>query len=59
MGYAVACSSTILLMVAGLAIIHNSASSMSNGENYRNNMTMVGFGVVLVLCSGCVNKMLD
>jgi uncharacterized membrane protein YidH (DUF202 family) len=59
MGYMIACSSTILLMVMGIAIIHNSSKSISEGENYQRNMMMVIFGATLLVCSGCANKMLD
>jgi len=59
MGYMIACSSTIMLMVMGIAIIHNSSKSISEGEDYQRNMMMVIFGAILLVCSGCVNKMLE
>ena len=59
MGYVVACASTLMVMTSGLLLIHNSAKSVSDGGNYQQNVAMMLGGSVLLVCSGCVNKMLE
>ena len=59
MGYVIACASTLMVMASGLLLIHNSAKSVSDGGNYQQNVAMMLVGSVLLVCSGCVNKMLE
>jgi hypothetical protein len=58
MGFITAAVSSAGIMAIGIWLIHNSSKSVADGGEYKANVGTIIAGAVVLLCSGCVNKML-
>jgi hypothetical protein len=58
MGFITAAVSSAGIMAIGIVLIHNSSKSVADGGEYKANVGTIIAGAVVLLCSGCVNKML-
>ena len=58
MGFITAAVSSAGIMAIGIVMIHNSSKSVADGGEYKSNVGTIIAGAVILLCSGCVNKML-
>ena len=59
MGFITAALSSAGVMAIGIMMIHNSSKSVADGGEYKNNVGVIVAGSIILLCSGCVNKILS
>lgn len=59
MGFITAAVSSAGVMAIGIMLIHNSSKSVADGGEYKSNVGTIIAGAVILVFSGCVNKMLS
>lgn len=58
MGFITAAVSSAVVMAIGIAMIHNSSKAVADGGEYKTNVGVIIAGGIILILSGCVNKIL-